>query len=331
MDQSPIFSNFPEPDYETSPEPSTEHNRTTLVHRLPPALPAAEREPELSQRRLLLHFLLLGLTILTTTGIGVVWLGDLSSHSLPRGLANGLVYSFTIITILAAHEMGHYIACRYYGVRATLPFFIPVPFPPVGTFGAFIKIKSPFPTRRALFDIGIAGPLAGFVFALPAAFVAHYFAVAYTAPAGESGGGLLIHSPLLFQFFERIFHLPPLIESNPVWWAAWVGVFMTSLNLVPVGQLDGGHVTFAIFGPRGHRAVALTCYLSVIGLAIYSGFYQHVYTWVLYVVILTLMVRVGHPPVIDQDEPLGLGRKLVAIIGLLVFILSFIPVPFSFD
>jgi membrane-associated protease RseP (regulator of RpoE activity) len=334
MDQSSFFSNSPNKIYEPVPaDPATDANRSTVVHRLPTSFITPEPEKELTRGRLFLHLLLLGLTVLTTTGIGLLWFySDQSSNTLSRGLAKGIVYSFTIITILAAHEMGHYIACRWYGVRATLPYFIPVPFPPIGTFGAFIKIKSPIPTRRALFDIGIAGPLAGFIFAVPAAFVAHYFAIAaYTPAAADSEGGFIINTPLLFQLFERLFHLPELIENNPVWWAAWVGVFMTSLNLVPVGQLDGGHVTFAVFGPRGHRLVALACYLAVIGLAIYSGLYNHTWTWVVYGVILTLMLRVGHPPVVDNREPLGFARKLVAIIGLIVFILSFIPVPFSFD
>jgi membrane-associated protease RseP (regulator of RpoE activity) len=332
MDQSSYVPNLRDQRYEPpSPELASDPNRPTIVHRLPPAIPTPEPEKEITNGRLLFHLLLLGLTVLTTTGIGVLWFySDQSSNNMARGLAKGVVYSFTIITILAAHEMGHYIACRWYGVNATLPYFIPVPLPPVGTFGAFIKIKSPIPTRRALFDIGIAGPLAGFAFALPAAFVAHYFAVA-DLTAAEGGGVLFIHPPLLFQFFERILHLPQNIEANPVWWATWVGVFMTSLNLVPVGQLDGGHVTFAVFGPRGHRVVALICYAAVICLALYSGFFNHTWTWVVYGLILTLMLRVGHPPVIDDSEPLGFGRKLIAIIGLLVFILSFIPVPFSFD
>jgi len=332
MDQSSYFPKLHDQNYEPpSHEVTADPSRSTIVQRLSPLTPTPEPEKEITNGRLLFHLLLLGLTILTTTGIGVLWFySDQSSNTMARGLAKGIVYSFTIITILAAHEMGHYIACRWYGVSATLPYFIPVPLPPVGTFGAFIKIKSPIPTRRALFDIGIAGPLAGFVFAVPAAFVAHYFAVA-DLTAAEGGGGIFIHAPLLFQFFERILHLPQNIEANPVWWAAWVGVFMKSLNLVPVGQLDGGHVTFAVFGPRGHRAVALICYAAVICLALYSGLYNHTWTWVAYGLILTLMLRVGHPPVIDDREPLGFGRKLVAIIGLLVFILSFIPVPFSFD
>jgi membrane-associated protease RseP (regulator of RpoE activity) len=326
MDQSSYLSN----PNSSSAASELEGYRPTIVHRLPPSIPIPESEKEITGSRLFFHLLLLGLTVLTTTGVGVFWFyGARSSETLTLQVANGIIYSFTIITILGAHEMGHYIACRWYGVRATLPYFIPVPLPPIGTFGAFIKIKSPIPSRRALFDIGIAGPLAGFVFAVPAAYVAHYYAVA-SATAASSEGEMLINSPLLFQFFEQIFDLPSVIDSNPVWWAAWVGIFMTSLNLVPVGQLDGGHITFAIFGPRGHRAVALVCYLAVIGLAVYTVRNNLPYTWIVYGVILTLMLRIGHPPVVDQSEPLGFMRKLVAVIGLIVFILSFIPVPFSF-
>src|SRR5262245_58765443 len=246
---------------------TTEDYGPTVVHNPPEFFPqpapqkAGAESDEITVGRLLFHLLLLGLTVLTTTfAVGLVMLG---------GIIKGAVYSFTVLSILGAHEMGHYIACRWYGVRATLPYFIPVPIPPVGTFGAFIKIKSSIPSRRALFDIGIAGPLAGFVFALPAAFIAHYFATP-AAPVDMSQGGFIIHSPLLFKFFERLLHLPPVLELNPVMWAAWIGVLMTSLNLLPVGQLDGGHVTYAVFGRRGHRVIAMVGYLSVILLATFS-------------------------------------------------------------
>ncbi len=274
---------------------------------------------EITAGRLLFHLFLLGLTVLTTTfAVGFFWLG---------GFWEGAVYSFTVLAILGAHEMGHYIACRWYGVRATLPFFIPVPIPPVGTFGAFIKIKSPIPSRRALFDIGIAGPLAGFVFALPAAFVGHYFAAPSTVTEVPEGS-ITINDPLLFQFLLRALHLPPAVEINPVWWAAWVGVFMTALNLLPIGQLDGGHVTYAVFGRRGHRLTAWASYATVIALAIFSV-KNGSWNWVVFAALLTLVIRVGHPPVIDESEPLGLARIMVAIVGLLVFVLSFIPLPIT--
>jgi membrane-associated protease RseP (regulator of RpoE activity) len=303
---------------------AAEDYRPTAVHNPPDFFPqpapqkAVAESDEITVGRLLFHLFLLGLTVLTTTfAAGLFWLD---------GLVEGAVYSFTVLSILGAHEMGHYIACRWYGVRATLPYFIPVPLPPVGTFGAFIKIKSPIPSRRALFDIGIAGPLAGFVFAAPAAFIAHYFATP-SSLSEVPEGAITIHSPLLFQFFERMFNLPE-VELNPVWWAAWVGVFMTALNLLPVGQLDGGHVTYAVFGRRGHRLTAWASYISVIALAVFSV-KSGAWNWVAFAALLTLVIRVGHPPVVDEGEPLGMARVLVAIIGLLVFALSFLPFPIT--
>jgi membrane-associated protease RseP (regulator of RpoE activity) len=323
MDQPFLFPNLAaEP---PTANPPAEGPRSTVVHRLPEYLvgpipqPVARPQSDITFGRLLFHLFLLGLTVVTTTIV--------AGFTLLGGFWEGTVYSFTVLFILAAHEMGHYIACRWYGVRATLPYFIPAPIPPVGTFGAFIKIKSPIPSRRALFDIGIAGPLAGFVFAIPAAFIAHYFAVP-AKPVEMTEGAIIIHSPLLFKFFEYALDLPPLVELNPVMWAAWIGVFMTSLNLLPVGQLDGGHVTYAILRQRGHRAVAMASYISVIALAMYSV-RDGMWNWVVYAALLTLVIRMGHPPVVDEDQPLGAARILVAIIGLLVFVLSFMPFPIT--
>jgi membrane-associated protease RseP (regulator of RpoE activity) len=304
---------------------AAEDYRPTSVHNPPEYFPqpapqkAGAESDEITVGRLLFHLLLLGLTVLTTTfAVGFIMLSS---------LIKGAVYSFTVLSILGAHEMGHYIACRWYGVRATLPYFIPVPLPPVGTFGAFIKIKSPIPSRRALFDIGIAGPLAGFVFALPAAFIAHYFATP-SSLADVPAGAITFNDPLLFQFLLRALHLPATIETNPVWLAAWLGVFMTAMNLLPIGQLDGGHVTYAVFGRRGHRVTAWASYGVVIALAVFS-IKSGAWNWVVFAALLTLLIRVGHPPVVDEDEPLGLARILVAIIGLLIFVLSFMPIPIT--
>ena len=300
--------------------PPPESYRPTVIHQLPQTPPR-----EFTVRRVLVHVLLLGLTMLTTTGIGSLLF---FSTSLSQAISAGMLFSFTLLMILGAHEMGHYLACRWYGVQATLPYFIPAPIG-IGTFGAFIKIKSPIPSRRALFDIGIAGPLAGFVFALPAALVALYFAQG-APPFPSTGEFPIFHDPLLFLAIERLFHLPRDLELNPIFLAAWVGLLMTSLNLLPVGQLDGGHVIYAVFGWRGHRFIARAIYLSVVGLAVYSYFRGGWMGWIIYAVLLTLMLRVGHPPVMDETEPLGTSRKLVAIIGLLVFLLCFMPFPITY-
>jgi membrane-associated protease RseP (regulator of RpoE activity) len=303
---------------------AAEDYRPTAVPNPPEYFPqpapqkAGADSDEITVGRLVFHLVLLGLTVLTTTfAVGFVMLSS---------LIEGAVYSFTVLSILGAHEMGHYIACRWYGVRATLPYFIPFPLA-LGTFGAVIKIKSPIPSRRALFDIGIAGPLAGFVFALPAAFIAHYFATP-SSLSEVPAGAITFNDPLLFQFLLRALHLPATIETNPVWLAAWLGVFMTAMNLLPIGQLDGGHVTYAVFGRRGHRVTAWASYGVVIALAVFS-IKSGAWNWVVFAALLTLLIRVGHPPVVDEDEPLGLVRILVAIIGLLVFVLSFIPVPIT--
>jgi membrane-associated protease RseP (regulator of RpoE activity) len=302
------------------PQEPAQFYRPTVVQRLPQYLPLPAPPPreKLSFRRLLLHLILLALTALTTTVMGALFLNDGTSP-----IFSGLLYSISLLMILGSHEMGHYIACRWYGVEATLPFFLPSPLPFFGTFGAVIKIKSPIPSRRALFDIGIAGPLAGFVFALPVTVIAHYFAKASTS----AGDGIVFNDPLLFKFIGKLMHLPPSIDGNPLWFAAWLGLLMTSLNLLPIGQLDGGHVVYAVFGKAGHRVVGWAVYLGVVALAVYSYFSGGWLGWFVWVVLLTIMMRFGHPPVLDEEEPLGLARILVAVVGLLVFVLCFMPFP----
>ncbi|MFN0123127.1 MAG: site-2 protease family protein [Blastocatellia bacterium] len=292
-----------------------------------PYLLAEPREREFTTRKVLWHLFLLAMTGVTTTAIGTL-LFTVSFADLTAGLLSGMLFSMTLLSILGAHEMGHYIACRWYGVQATLPYFIPSPIG-IGTFGAFIKIKSPIPDKKSLFDIGIAGPLAGFVFALPAAFIALYFAQSLPAEA-ITEGTISFNDPPLFRLFAWALQLPRDLSLNPVYLAAWVGMLVTSLNLLPVGQLDGGHVVFAIFGERGHRKIALVIWLCVLGLAVHSVIADAWKGWVLYAILLTLMLRVGHPRLVDEYAPLGLERKIVGFIGLMVFLLCFNPFPISF-
>ncbi|HKY03371.1 MAG TPA: site-2 protease family protein [Blastocatellia bacterium] len=309
-----------------------------------PPLGTTERPRELAPSRVALHLALLVVTALTTTLTGAAMSTQSSSDSSLVGiifgpvlaifdgsslepLTNGLLFTFTLLTILAAHELGHYFACRYYGIRATLPFFIPAP--PVvtlfGTLGAVIKIKEPISTRRALFDIGIAGPLAGFVFALPASVLGLYFAKASVPVWGE---GLQFLDPLLFKIIMKAFGLPLWMEWNPVYWAAWGTLLVTALNLFPVGQLDGGHVVYAVAGPRVHKIVSrVTCAL-VAALAIVSIVFYSSPVWLLWTVVLIFLLRVGHPPVV-VDEPLGRARTILAIVAALVFLLCFMPFPIT--
>ncbi|MBK6315700.1 MAG: site-2 protease family protein [Blastocatellia bacterium] len=241
-------------------------------------------------------------------------------------IGSGLVFSITLLVILGAHEMGHYIACRYYGIDASLPYFLPAP-PPIliGTFGAFIRIRSPFPNRKSLFDVGVAGPIAGFVFALPASVVGLIFATPATADASE--GGIIFHDPLLFTLLARMLDLPEAINWNPIYFAAWIGMFATGLNLIPVGQLDGGHAVAALAGRRGHRAVSLVFFGIVATLAIVSFIRYSSPVWFLYVAILALLAFRPHPATLDDGPGVGRTRWIVAAIVLVIFLLSFMPFP----
>jgi membrane-associated protease RseP (regulator of RpoE activity) len=248
----------------------------------------------------------------------------------PQLLADGLVFSAALLAILTAHEMGHYVACRRYGVAATLPFFIPAP--PLflaGTFGAFIKIKSPIPSRRALFDIGLAGPLAGFVVAVPIALVG----ILSMQPALQGGGyGIVFNDPLLFRLLAGLVGKPldPYAPINPYYMAAWIGLLVTSLNLMPVGQLDGGHGTFAIFGPRAHQVIGRVAFVVLAVLAVLGFVWYGSPSGFLYTVLLAIMLRVGHPQP-EGLESLGPVRTWIAIVTLVVFALCFWPFPITIN
>jgi len=301
---------------------------------------------ELSAGRVLLHVSLFALTFISTTLTGAAFAlrrEDESVFSLVFGpviglfretvagnlepLGQGILFTFTLLIILAAHEFGHYFACRYYGIRATLPFFIPAP-PSItlfGTFGAVIKIKEPIYSRKALFDIGIAGPLAGFAFALPASVIGLMFAQASPSAAGA---GLQFNDPLLFVLISKWLGVPKWIEWNPIYWAAWGTLLVTSLNLFPVGQLDGGHVLYAIAGRRIHKVVTLFVCGLVGSLALYTLLTKQPPVYLLWTFVLLFLARVGHPPVVDE-RPLGAPRLILAGLALLVFLVCFMPMPIS--
>jgi membrane-associated protease RseP (regulator of RpoE activity) len=246
----------------------------------------------------------------------------------PTLLKSGLAFSTALLTILTAHEMGHYLACRYYRVRATLPFFIPAPpLFPAGTFGAFIKMKSPIPSRRALFDIGLAGPLAGFVVLVPIAIGG--LLTLQPGPSQFSGELIVFNDPLLFQIVAKVAGVNLAGAAPNAWYlAAWIGLLVTSLNLVPVGQLDGGHGTFAVFGQRAHKVIGRLAFITIATTSVLGFIWHGSPSGFLYAVLLAVMLRVRHPAP-EQFEPLGRGRTLVAIITLIVFALSFVPFPIT--
>ena len=248
----------------------------------------------------------------------------------PEYLSYGLSFSIPLLFILICHEMGHYIACRIYRVDATLPFFIPTPpmIGPAGTFGAFIKILSPMPSRRAVFDIGVAGPIAGFIALIPVAIIG--VATMQTIPpelAGNTQGTLTFTDPLLMRIIALFFGIDLNFGiGNAFYFAAWVGLLVTALNLIPSGQLDGGHAIYAVFGEKVHRwtgrvAFPVMATLSVVGFVYFnspSGF--------LIALILLIMMRIRHPQPWDQT-PLDAKRKVIAFATLIIFILSFVPFP----
>jgi membrane-associated protease RseP (regulator of RpoE activity) len=251
----------------------------------------------------------------TVTGV----LGD------PALLRLGLTYSGAALFILLMHELGHYIACRRYRLPATPPYFLPFPFA-LGTLGAFIRIKAPLRTKRELFDVGVAGPIAGFVALLPFLFygVAHS-TVAFYKPGGPDSLGLLFlpGRSLIFELALRLFHGPlpanATLDLHPFALAAWVGLFATALNLLPIGQLDGGHILYAVLG-RTQRRLALP-FLAL--LAIAGWFWPGWWLWC--GILLVLGFR--HPPIWDEETPLDPRRRALALLALLIFALSFMPVP----
>jgi membrane-associated protease RseP (regulator of RpoE activity) len=286
--------------------------------------------------RVWLHVCLFVLALTTTTLVGATHYAAFVSDFGRRAVAleaklilDGLWYSLTIVAILGAHEMGHYLACRYYHVDASLPYFLPFPLPPTGTLGAVIRIRQRFPTRRILFDIGVLGPLAGFAVIVPALFVGLRLSTITLNPTIPTD---TLGEPLLFQWaMNAMYGVVPdgyTLNMHPMVFAAWFGMLATALNLLPFGQLDGGHVMYATFGRRSRVVSMLT-----LAVAIVMTIFVSIAIWGMLVVIFTAMIRLvglDHPPVIDESEPLGTGRVAVAILALLVFVLCVTPTPMGF-
>lgn len=246
-------------------------------------------------------------------------------------LEYGLSFSISLLFILIAHEMGHYITCRLYGVDATLPYFIPAPplIGPAGTLGAFIRIVSPMPSRKAVFDIGVAGPIAGFIALLPVAILM-IFTLESAEPIALNPGEMQIvfADPLLIRLLAWAggidLSLP--IYPNPFYFATWVGLLVTALNLIPSGQLDGGHALYAVFGERVHLWTGRTAFVVMAIFSVVGIFYFNSPAGILFAIVLAFMMRVRHP-VPDDEAPLDGKRIAVAILTLLIFLLCFVPFP----
>lgn len=305
----------------------------------PPVAPAISRrwKPYNSRRSFAIAVVLFVMTLLTSLATGAQFAAAFARNEAfsgddlfrfygaiftePRLLFAGIPFALTLLGILLAHELGHWFACRRYGIVASYPYFIPAP-TIIGTLGAFIRIRSPIRDRRALFDVGVSGPAVGFLLAVPA--LALGLMKAKIIPGVQTGSQIIFGVPLLQQLLERIL-LPGVGANNillhPIGRAAWVGLFATALNLLPAGQLDGGHILYSV-SSRGHRHVTLGVAVAMVPLYIFFRWPG----WLMWSVLL-LFLGFRHPPLIDRWNPLDRKRMLWAAMALLIFLLCFMPAP----
>ncbi len=265
------------------------------------------------------------LTIASLTVTYTLYEGHNDFLTNPQVLLPGVWYMLSLMSILAFHEFGHYFAARRHNAAVSLPFFIPVPYPVTlfGTMGAFIKSRTPFKSRKELFDVGVAGPLAGFI---PAGLI--LVLGYYNAEFVRSAKPLepVIFGDSLFLLGLKAILLPALpsgyeLVRNPLIHAGWVGMFVTMMNLLPLGQLDGGHITYALVGKRHHKYIANGFLILLLGLAfIWMG-------WLFWAALVTFVIKVKHPPTLDDSAPLDRRRLILGWTAVMIFVLTFVPIP----
>jgi membrane-associated protease RseP (regulator of RpoE activity) len=268
-----------------------------------------------------INVLLFAVTLATTT-----FAGAQGGSTFREIIISGLPFSVSIMSILLAHEMGHYLAARHFGVKATLPYFIPFP-SIIGTMGAIIKIKSPIKERRALLYIGALGPIPGFLLSLAASIIGIYLSEVKKLPASTDGMTPIFGDSLLFSFMVKLMHgdIPAGsdIYLSPYAWAGWIGFLVTSLNLMPIGQLDGGHIIYSLIG----RKQLIFGWSALTGLVILSFFWPG---WLVWVAITLMFLMVGHPQIADNSNNLSAAEKVVGWLCIIIFIITFIPMPVKF-
>jgi membrane-associated protease RseP (regulator of RpoE activity) len=280
-----------------------------------------------------INLILFLLTLVFTLVIGVQYHISYHAISLPAGSGFfnflwrhpaawlwGFSYSISLLGILLVHELGHFFACRFHHIEATLPFFIPAP-TLIGTFGAFIKIKSPFTSKKALFDVGLAGPLAGFLIALPIIFIGISHSRIVQKETLQTG--MALGEPLIFKLIAWLVLGPVAgqhdILVHPMAFAGWFGLLATAFNLFPIGQLDGGHILYALIGKKSYYAGIISIAVIVLlGIKYWPG-------WLFWALIVT-MIGLRHPPIFAAEK-IDLKRKIMAAIALLIFLVSFTPAP----
>jgi membrane-associated protease RseP (regulator of RpoE activity) len=291
----------------------------------PPDLPKEGVDTSCSGRSpLAVPLILFVITCFTTLMTGSYQEGG-DPFSRPIDLVKGIPFAFTLMLILFVHEMGHYLTAQAYGVKTSFPYFLPGPWPPyglIGTFGAFIKIRSPILQKKALLDIGAAGPFAGFGIAIIAICVGLYSSTIIRID--DTAARLQIGEPLVFSMLMHLMAKAPAegfdIALNSVAFAGWIGLFVTSLNLLPIGQLDGGHIAYALLGKKQKFvSLGMVILLIVLGTMGWSGWY----IWAAMAAIL----GVWHPPTLDEEIPLDFKHRLLGIASVVLFIITFMPVP----
>jgi membrane-associated protease RseP (regulator of RpoE activity) len=272
----------------------------------------------------------INLGLFVATVLSVLFIGALNEGARPfadpASISKGVPFAFTMLAILGTHEFGHYFAARRHKVAVTLPYFIPMPLSFVGTFGAFIQLRSPVRNRNQLFDVGVAGPLAGLVIAIP--LLLYGLAISPVGPLPTQGNYYLEGNSLLYLGAKYLIHGQILpgngldVMLNPIAFAAWFGLLVTAFNLLPVGQLDGGHVIFTLIGDKIQIVGTLfVAALLVMGVMLWQGWF----VWAL----LIFLLGVGHPPPLNDVTPLSRGRKLLALLTIFIFVLVFTPVPLT--
>ena len=269
-----------------------------------------------------LHIILFILTFFSTLSAGALQKG-INIFKEPSRIIEGFPFSGTLMTILLFHEFSHYVASKRHHTKATLPYFIPAP-SLIGTFGAFIKMKSPIITRKALIDIGASGPISGFIVSIIASLIG--LSMSEIVSAENISGAIKLGDSLLFSFLSKlVIGVPPEghdIILHPVAFAGWIGLFVTSLNLIPIGQLDGGHIAFALLGNKHkYLSISLVIILASLGIFYWEG-------WALWAVLM-LILGIKHPPVIYWEVPLNSKRRLIGFSAFIIFIITFIPKPFE--
>ncbi len=272
-------------------------------------------------RSVVISILLFVTTVFTTLMIGALNQGGNPFVNV-KDLLLGVPFSFSLLLILTGHELGHYFTARKHKVAVTLPYFLPIPHPLIGTMGAFIRIKSVLPNRNALIRIGLAGPLAGFILAIPITVIG--IKLSHPVDITQTNNALSLGSSLLFQLIYKLTHphLPVNYDLmlHPMAFAGWFGFFVTAINLMPIGQLDGGHIAYAIFGnKRKYLMISIIVVMALLGLK-WPGWYF----WIL----LVLFFGLKHPKAQDEITTLTKKDKILGLVAFIILILAFIPNPF---